>query len=197
MSRQRQRFPGVAREMLHAAVLDAAESIGARSGWQTLRMADVADAVGISRQTLYAGFESKPALVRAVVVARTERLLAVLTEVLTTQTGIDDAVRAAVRFLLDTAKDDPLVKCLITGPDADFLALVTTGSGPIIDGASRVLTEHVLTRRPDADPTEVAIATDVFARLVLSHVLTNDRDIDGVADDIAAVLGPYLTAVLG
>ncbi|OJY49077.1 MAG: hypothetical protein BGP03_28885 [Pseudonocardia sp. 73-21] len=153
--------------------------------------------MGISRQTLYTEFGSKPALVRAVVLDRANRLTASLTGVLAAaDSDVHGAIRAAVRFLLDAARADPLVKCLVSGPDGDLLALVTTGSAPIIDGTTRALTDYVTEVRPGTDARRVAVAADAFTRLVISHVVLPDREIDDAADDVADVIGPYLMEVL-
>lgn len=197
MTQRRQRFPGVARRLLHEAILDATETLGGQAGWDALRMADVATAVGISRQTLYTEFGSKPALVRAVVLDRANRLTASLTGVLAAaDSDVHGAIRTAVRFLLDAARADPLVKCLVSGPDGDLLALVTTGSAPIIDGTTRALTDYVTEVRPGTDARRVAVAADAFARLVISHVVLPDREIGDAADDVADVIGPYLMELL-
>lgn len=197
MTQRWQRFPGVARRLLHEVILEATETLAARAGWDSLRMADVATAVGISRQTLYTEFGSKQSLVQAVVLDRTERLMASLTEVLAaSDRDVHEAVRAAVRFLLESARADPLVKCLIAGPDGELLALVTTGSAPIIEGTTRALTAHVTGARPDVDARRVGVAADAFARLVISHVVLPDREIGDAAADVADVIAPYLRNVL-
>jgi AcrR family transcriptional regulator len=191
------RFRSVTRRHLHDAILAATETLGGQAGWDAFRMADVAAAVGISRQTLYAEFGSKPALVRAVVLDRVDRLTASLTGVLTAADGgVHGAVRAAARFLLDVARADPLVKCLVSGHDGDLLALVTTDSAPIIDGAVGALTAYATEVRPAVDARRVAVAANAFARLVISHVVLPDHEIGDAAADVADVIGPYLTDVL-
>lgn len=197
MAQRQHRFPGVARHLLREAVIDATAEVAGRSGWGSLRMGDVAVAVGISRQTLYAEFGSKPALVRAVVLRRTDRLLGALSAVLA-ETGGDEqeAVRTCCRFVLSAARDDPMVTCLLTGGESGLLDLVTTDSAPIIDRATAALTGHVLRRRPSADPRRVAVAADALARLLVSHVVLPGRDVDTVAGEIAELVGPYLREVL-
>lgn len=197
MTPRGQRFPGVARRLLRDAILDATGEIARTGGWDSLRMADVATAVGISRQTLYAEFGSKLALVRAVVLDRTDRLLGSLSAVLA-QAGGDEraAVRTCCRFLLAAAREDPLVTCLLTGPDEGLLAVVTTESGPIVDRATAALGSYLVDRHPGTDPQRVAVAADALARLLVSHVVLPDRKVDAVAEELTALLGPYLREVL-
>ena len=197
MAQGQHRFPGVTRHLLREVVIDAAAQVAGRSGWESLRMGDVAVAVGISRQTLYAEFGSKPALIRAVVLRRTDLLLGALSDVLAGTEGDEqEAVRTCCRFVLSAARDDPMVTCLLTGAESGLLDLVTTDSAPIIDRATAALTGHVLRRRPSADPRQVAVAADALARLLVSHVVLPDRDVDTVAGEIAELIGPYLREVL-
>ncbi|MBW0088121.1 TetR family transcriptional regulator [Pseudonocardia sp. KRD-184] len=197
MAQRQHRFPGVTRHLLREAAIDATAEVADRSGWESLRMGDVAAAVGISRQTLYAEFGSKPALIRAVVLRRTDRLLGALSAVLADAGGDEqEAVRTCCRFVLNAAREDPMVTCLLTGAESGLLDLVTTDSAPIIDRATAALTGHVLRRRPSADPRRVAVAADALARLLVSHVVLPDRDVDTVADEIAELVGPYLREVL-
>lgn len=197
MAQRQQRFPGVTRRLLRDAVIDATAQVAARSGWESLRMGDVAVAVGISRQTLYAEFGSKPALLRAVVLRRTDRLLGALSNVLAGAGGdAQEAVRTCCRFVLNAARDDPMVAWLLTGAESSLLDLVTTDATPIIDRATAALTGHVMQRHPASDPRRVAVAADTLARLLVSHVVLPDRDVDTVAGEIAELLGPYLREVL-
>ena len=42
----------------------------------------------------------------------------------------------------------------------------------------------------------MAVAADALARLLVSHVVLPDRDVDTVAGEIAELVGPYLREVL-
>ncbi|WP_374204872.1 hypothetical protein [Pseudonocardia sp. WMMC193] len=80
------------------------------------------------------------------------------------------------------------------GPDlGDSLR---AGAASLVDVATRVLVAHVVGRRPEVDAAPLQIAAEAFARLVVSHVMAPDRDIDAAADAISAVLSPYLRTLL-
>ena len=111
-------------------------------GWRGLRLQDVADGIGVSRQTLYNEFTSKQGLAAALVLRRTEEFLAGLEAALE---GEDDLYRAwagAVRTTLDTVGRDPLLRVLLTGQGVeDLLPLPTSeaqlrGLGVHDDGAA-------------------------------------------------------------
>ena len=61
------RFRESVRSLLREQVLDAAYQLVAADGWSVLRMAGIARAAGISRQTLYNEFGSKEAIGKALV----------------------------------------------------------------------------------------------------------------------------------
>src|SRR5579875_2908211 len=118
------------------ALLDAAYDAAIAGDWQRIRMADVAAAAGVSRQTLYNEFGSKDQLATALTARETGRFL----------DGIDatvdasepataaDAVRAAIRFTLETAGDNPLVKAVLL-EDNGLLPFLTTRAEPLLSMA--------------------------------------------------------------
>ncbi|MCF7550765.1 TetR/AcrR family transcriptional regulator [Pseudonocardia sp. WMMC193] len=195
MADRGRRFSGAARGRLRHAALDAAERLGGRDGWSSLRMADVAAEVGISRQTLYAEFGSRPELLRQVVAARSGHLLDALSRLLARPDAIDP-VRGAAAFLISSGRADPLVRHLVAGDGPDLGDSLRAGAASLVDVATRVLVAHVVGRRPEVDAAPLQIAAEAFARLVVSHVMAPDRDIDAAADAISAVLSPYLRTLL-
>src|ERR1700726_1370971 len=64
------------RDVLRERLLDAAAALICADGWNAVTMARVADAVGVSRQSVYKEIGSKTALGEAVVTRETDRVLA-------------------------------------------------------------------------------------------------------------------------
>src|SRR5437763_12717640 len=94
------------RDALLAAAYDAAVS----GDWARTRMADVAAAAGVSRQTLYNEFGSKDALAQALAMREVEQFIAV-TEADPEAADPHDpieAVGAAALYTLQQAADNPL-----------------------------------------------------------------------------------------
>src|SRR5215471_16046614 len=99
------------RRTLRDDLLDAAGRLIIERGFRRVRMQDVADAVGVSRQTVYNEFGDKWGLAQA----------------LNRHTDLYAAVAEAVTYTLGTAADDPLKKAILTGTGSeDLLPLMTT-----------------------------------------------------------------------
>src|SRR5579875_599026 len=148
------------------ALLDAAYDAAVAGDWQRIRMADVAAAAGVSRQTLYNEFGSKDALAAALTGRETERFL----------DGIDatvdagepatpaESVRAAVQFTLETAGDNPLIKAALL-EDGGLLPFLTTRAESLISTARGRMLSKMAERWPDVDPGEAELAAETVTRL--------------------------------
>lgn len=154
------------------ALLDAAYDAAVAGDWQRIRMADVAAAAGVSRQTLYNEFGSKDQLAAALTGRETERFL----------DGIDaavdatdpptpaDAVRAAVRYTFETAGDNPLVKAVLI-EDSGLLPFLTTRAEPLIRAARERMLAKLAERWPALDPAEAEVVAESVTRLVVSYLV--------------------------
>lgn len=198
MPERSQRFPGEARAALHAAILDAAARLAVQAGDREVRMADIAAAVDVSRQTLYAEFGSKRRLLTAVMVRETERLMVALDGVLARHpVDIRAAVRAGCAFVLRRARADALLKAILAGPaHQELLPLVTTEAAPVVRVVATAFAVHFARCAPRVDPARAELAADTVARLIITHVLLPERAPELAADAIAEALGPYLTELV-
>jgi TetR/AcrR family fatty acid metabolism transcriptional regulator len=87
-----------------ADILAAARTVFAEQGFVGARIADIATRAGVATGTVYLYFESKEALVAALVDDLLTRLTIELCAVLdrpTTVAPVDETIRAALRFLLN------------------------------------------------------------------------------------------------
>ncbi|HEX4359182.1 MAG TPA: TetR family transcriptional regulator [Pseudonocardia sp.] len=195
MPERGQRFPGAAREVLHGAILDAAARLVVESDGREVRMADIAAAVDISRQTLYAEFGGKQRLLTAVMVRETERLMVALDGVLARHaTDLGAAVRAGCAFVLRRSRGDALLKAVLAGPaHPELLPLVTTEADPVLRVVATTFAGHLARCAPHTDPARAELAADTIARLIVTHVLLPEQAPELAADAIAEALGPYLT----
>ncbi|WP_411141098.1 TetR/AcrR family transcriptional regulator [Streptomyces sp. x-80] len=127
------------------SLLDAAYTALTTRAWGTIRMAEVAAAAGVSRQTLYNEFGSKEGLARALVRRETDNYLAGVARALAregrTVTGpsADAAgrVAAAAAWTLRTARANPLVRAALTGCWSDRLPTPHGAAGPAPVRAAR------------------------------------------------------------
>ncbi len=169
------------------ALLDAARHAVLGTGWATARMADVAAAAGVSRQTLYAEFGSKDRLAQALAVREVERFVAGAERA---RDGHEQtpasAVAASAEWTLRTAADDPLVKAVLT--DDGLLPYLTTRSDALLDVVRDRDRAFLLARWPHLDPADVALAVDVVFRLLVSHLVSPAAPPDVAARDLARVV---------
>lgn len=173
------------------ALLDAARAAAVSGGWQAARMADVAAAAGLSRQTLYAEFGSKDGLAQALALREAARFVAGAEAA---RAGHEQtpgtAVAASVEWILRTAADDPLVKAVLT--DDGLLPYLTTRSDQLLEVVRARDGAFLLGRWPHLPPADVALAVDVVFRLVVSHLVSPAAPPDLAARDVARVVDRLL-----
>ncbi|MFD3837504.1 TetR/AcrR family transcriptional regulator [Streptomyces sp. NPDC058642] len=112
------------------SLLDAAYAALARRPWSTVRMVDVAAAAGVSRQTLYNEFGSKEGLARALVRREADGYLAGVERALATHSDARDRLTATAEWTAATAKDNALVRALLTGCWSERLPSPTLSAVP-------------------------------------------------------------------
>ncbi|KKZ70702.1 TetR family transcriptional regulator [Streptomyces showdoensis] len=167
------RFRETVRTLLRERLLDAAYELVTERGFEKLRMAHVAAAVGVSRQTLYSEFPSKEAVGRALLQRELERCLVGV------QAALDEhrddlraAVSAAVCFTLTLAARNPLVKAALTSAGDDgLLPYLTTRSTSAFATATAMADAYVAEAWPAVDPVARDLAVDAAVRLTASHMV--------------------------
>ena len=153
-----------ARRLMRDAALDvAAEEVLAR-GWDGLQMRAVATRIGVSRQTLYNAFGDKHGLAHALIMRLVDRFLEGIDAAIARQGDLRDRWEATVRFVLESAVDEPLLRAVLTGTSSDeFLPLLTSDGGPVITRArdhvaatirptTRISTRHRSAGSPSQSP---------------------------------------------
>lgn len=189
------------RILLRESLLDAAADALTERSWTAVRMADIAAAVGVSRQTVYNEFGSKDDLARALLLREAGRFLAQV------EAALDDYPRdpvggltAAIEVFLRTATDEPLLQAILGGggPQHEDLSPLLTSQGvAVLPFITERLTEHFLSHWPAADPAQVDAYTDAAVRLAISHVVLPTAEPPVSAALIARVLTPYLRQLTG
>ena len=174
-------------------LLDAAATLLTQRGYRSVRMQDVADAVGVSRQTVYNEFGDKWGLAQALVLRQNDRYLDGVDEALNSRDDLFSAVAAAVEFTLTAAADDPFQKAILTGTGGDdLLPLLTTQAEPVVFAARTRILEHVIRQWPDLEGAALPEIVDTAVRLTISHVVLPTEAPDVVARRIARVVIRYL-----
>ncbi|MBX9423031.1 MULTISPECIES: TetR/AcrR family transcriptional regulator [Streptomyces] len=162
------------------ALLDAALAALAHRPWSVVRMADLAAAARVSRQTLYNEFGSKDGLARALVRREADAYLDGVRRLLTAPAPPERNLVAAVEWIVARAAARPVLRALLTGAWDGRLPAprpARTGARPAAVPAQRRADEG-----PPA-PGELVEATvacvderwaagcELAVRLALSHVV--------------------------
>lgn len=181
------RFRESVRSLLREQVLNAAFDLVAAEGWGRLRLAAVARAAGISRQTLYNEFGSKEAIGRALAEREAERfLLGIQQELDAHRDDLEAAAVAGVGYTLRQASDNPLIKAVVTGED-DLLAYLTTRPEPVFNTATAMLDAYVAEVWPKLDEESRGLAVEAIVRLTVSHIVQPGPSPDESARRIAQI----------
>jgi AcrR family transcriptional regulator len=176
------------------ALLDAAYDAAVSGDWSRTRMADVARAAGVSRQTLYNEFGSKDALAQAMALREVERFIAG-TEAALDEANPDDpisAVGAAALFTLQQAADNPLLKAALID-DSDLLTFLTSRGEPAMAAARESFYRYYATHWPDLPAADLALAAETITRLTISYLVLPG---DAPAEQLAARLADLAKKLL-
>ena len=192
-------FAEAARVLLRDTLLDAATDLLRVNAWADLKMADIAAAAGVSRQTLYKEFGSRQAFAQAYILRESNEFLAAVESAIAAH--LDDpreALSAAVKVFLTAAAEEPLIKAIVAGDDSDgLLALVTNQAGPVLHGATDRLAAFLIAQWPDSAADSLELVAKYLVRLAISHAASPDGTPAETAAAMSAVLGPYLDQVVG
>lgn len=189
------RFRESVRSLLRERLLDAAYQAVTASGWPKVRMAQIAEGAGVSRQTVYTEFGSKDKLGQALVMREVERFLLGIQEQLDAhREDMQGAVAAAVRFTLDRAGDNPLLKSVLVGARGgqdDLMAFLTTRSEPLLETASTMLTAYAEEAWPFIDAFSRGLAVEAVVRMTVSHIVqpvaTSEVTAARIAESVARI----------
>lgn len=152
-------------------LMDAAYTEVLAGHWGERRMIDVAATARVSRQTLYNVFGSKEGLLQAVVVREVTALLDTV-EAMLAADGHDPAhaVSRTTRMVLLAARDNPLLRAVVTGDD-QLLPVLTTRAAPLLDALRERIAWTLAEHCPQVPPATAEAVADVSLRLTVSYAL--------------------------
>ena len=175
------------------ALLDAAYDAALAGGWAQVRMADVAAAAGVSRQTLYYEFGSKDALAQALAVREADRWTAGADAARVGHEGTPaEAVAASMLWTLEEAARNPLLKAVLTDDSAALLPFLTTRADRLLATACDRTSTYLAARWPDLAAGDIRLVADVVNRLTFSHLVLPGERPDQVAADITRLVQTLL-----
>jgi len=175
------------------ALLDAAYDAALAGDWAATRMADVAHAAGVSRQTLYYEFGSKDALAQALALREAERWMAGADAAIVGHDGSpEEAVAAATQWTLEEAERNPLLKAVLTDDAGGLLPFLTTRAEQLQRAAREHLEEHLREHWPGIPDARRHLVADTVTRLTFSHLLLPGGRPEQVAHDTSALVHALL-----
>jgi AcrR family transcriptional regulator len=161
-----------ARRLMRDAALDVAAEEVLTHGWDGLQMRAVATRIGVSRQTLYNTFGDKHGLAHALIMRLLDRFLDGIDAAVADEGTLRDRWEATVRFTLEKAVDEPLLRAVLTGTSSDeFLPLLTSDGGPVITRARDHVAATMRAHHPELDPASLARVAESITRLTISHIV--------------------------
>jgi AcrR family transcriptional regulator len=188
-------YPAAARSLLRDTVITAVDDLVRARGWSATTMSDVAAAAGVSRQTLYNEFGSRPALVEAYIAREIDVLVGQVTDAV--RANADDAHRAlrlAFALFLKLASDEPVVQIIVNNAEEGELHRLLTGLGQALAG------ERVATLIPEIWPQvgvdDARLLAETLVRLAISHALLPNQDPAAVAEGVGRMLAPFVDQLL-
>ena len=182
------------RMSLRTRLLDAAYDAAVTTGWTSARMADVAKAAGTSRQTLYAEFGTKDGLAQALALREAARFMDGSEAILTGHEGTPaEAVAATTEWTLRVAREDRLIKAVLTDDGAEgLLPYLTTRSEALISAVTERHVDYLRSHGPDLPDDALSFVADTVVRLTVSHIVTPSAPADVTARQIAHLVDRLL-----
>jgi AcrR family transcriptional regulator len=177
------------------ALLEAAYDAALAGDWERVRMADVARAAGVSRQTLYYEFGSKDALAQALALRELDRWTAGADAAIVGHEGTPaEAVAAATVWTLEEAARNPLLKAVLTDDVGGLLPYLTTRGESLQSAAREHLAHHLHADWPTIPADRLALVADTVTRLTFSHLVLPGGRPEEVARGIAVLVESLLGA---
>ncbi|WP_307816558.1 TetR/AcrR family transcriptional regulator [Nocardioides limicola] len=160
---------------LHVRIIEVATDLTVESGWASVTMAGLAEAVGVSRQTIYNEVGSKPELAEAMVQHELARFLELVEKAFDANpTDLVAAIEEAARVVLEYAEGNALLHAVVTatnGANTELLPLLTTQSQSLLAVAKAAIAGRIVDYRLPFSDEELDAVIDIVVRVVLSHIM--------------------------
>lgn len=192
-SAQRVPYAEASRVLLRDSILDGMRELLLSRDWSAITLSHVAQAAGISRQTIYNEFGSRQGLAQAYALRLADRLVDQIDLAIDGNVGdVYAAFHQGFRDFFTESAADPLVISLLTGDiKPDLLQLITTDSGPIITRCSQRLTSTFIDSWVRASEEDAGVLARAIVRLAMSYVSMPPEADHDVARDLARLMTPF------
>ena len=153
------------------AVLDVAADLLSTYGVRRVSLSDLAATAKVSRQSLYRWFGDRDGVVRAVLIRERDRYVDAALAAAADEPDLREALEAVIGETLRMATTHPLLNRLRLSDPEVLLPLLASADNVVTATVSAVAVEFITSRVPEADPSRVSEAADVYTRLIVSYLL--------------------------
>lgn len=163
--------------MLRESILEAAKARASQVDWSQVRIADIAEDVGVSRQTIYNEFGSKDQLGQAVFAHEMAAYTAGILETTKDAANLGEAIRSSVTWILAQTRANEMVQRTLrdarTGHSSTetLLPLLTVNAHHILLPARAALVDYFESRWPSGDLGRTTLLVELVIRFVISFVI--------------------------
>lgn len=168
-------YQGRVHELLRTSVLDAAWEATVADDWASVRIADIAERVGVSRQTIYNEFGNKHDLAMAVFEREIVRIGEAVRVKVAESSSFRDAVRNAITWMLDDAEEHPLLARVIAsaraGEPESLLPMLTVRAELTINPLREVIADCFHQRWSGGDFQAACRVAELVIRQCLSWIV--------------------------
>jgi AcrR family transcriptional regulator len=176
-------------------IVAAVDELARTKGWAATTMAHVADTAGVSRQTVYNEFGSRPALVEAYLLREIETLIAEVSQAVASQAAdARAALRSAFELFLKLASDEPVLQVLADRAEGGELGRLLIVLGRTV--ALERLSPLIVATWPQVPRQDADVLVDALARLAISHAMLPSSDPHDVADAVTRMVGPFVDEIV-
>lgn len=190
---QRVPYAEASRALLRDSILDGMRELLLKRDWSSITLSAVAQAAGISRQTIYNEFGSRQGLAQGYALRLADKLVDAVDDSIQGNVGdIYAAFLEGFRSFFAQSAADPLVISLLTGTTKpDLLQLITTDSAPIITRCSERLTSTFMDSWVRSSEEDSGVLARAIVRLCMSYVSMPPEADHDVARDLARLMSPF------
>jgi AcrR family transcriptional regulator len=190
---QRVPYAEASRALLRDSILDGMRELLLKRDWSSITLSAVAQAAGISRQTIYNEFGSRQGLAQGYALRLADKLVDAVDDSIQGNVGdIYAAFLEGFRSFFAQSAADPLVMSLLTGTTKpDLLQLITTDSAPIITRCSERLTSTFMDSWVRSSEEDSGVLARAIVRLCMSYVSMPPEADHDVARDLARLMSPF------
>jgi AcrR family transcriptional regulator len=185
-------FRAKVQQMLHDTVLDVARRRLLETDWSEVRLVDVADEVGVSRQTIYNMFGTKDQLGEALFMREGLRYLDGALSRLDQAESLEAAIRSTLAWALDEARaNQTLVRALEMARQGEadaVLPYLTVYVDVLLSPLRDSLVQASAERWPELDPTQLGLGLEAGLRLIVSLLMSSSSQGDESMFEVVVAL---------